>query len=341
MINKKLRIHVKNNHASPDTFPPTIEGEEVFTITKESIQVACEDHPVVAEQVEVFIDWDLDHFFQSMSTADVLITWDLPTKNLAKVAPRLKFIHIIGAGVEHLCPMDWIPKRVHVVNNRGVHSIKGGEFGLMSVLMLNCRIPQIVKNQCRVHWESLYTSPVVGKTVVVIGVGNIGGAAGKKCGALGMEVIGISRHGKPVEGFSQVLTQESLEDELPKADFVLMATPFTPETVHLFDRRKQAFIKPGAGIINLGRGGTMDYEALVDNLNCGHFSGAIIDVFDQEPLPPESPLWATPNLLVTPHISADDGNTYVKMTLDLIFQNLDRYLNGKELINLVRPELGY
>ena len=91
----------------------------------------------------------------------------------------------------------------------------------------------------------------------------------------------------------------------------------------------------------MGRGGTMDYEALVDNLNCGHFSGAIIDVFDQEPLPPESPLWATPNLLVTPHISADDGNTYVKMTLDLIFQNLDRYLNGKELINLVRPELGY
>ena len=242
MINKKLRIHVKNNHASPDTFPPTIEGEEVFTITKECIQVACEDHPVVAEQVEVFIDWDLDHFFQSMSTADVLITWDLPTKNLAKVAPRLKFIHIIGAGVEHLCPMDWIPKRVHVVNNRGVHSIKGGEFGLMSVLMLNCRIPQIVKNQCRVHWESLYTSPVVGKTVVVIGVGNIGGAAGKKCGALGMEVIGIRRHGKPVEGFSQVLTQESLEDELPKADFVLMATPLTPETVHLLDRRKQAFI---------------------------------------------------------------------------------------------------
>ena len=125
MINKKLRIHVKNNHASPDTFPPTIEGEEVFTITEEYFQAACEDHPAVAEHVEVFIDWDLDHFVQSMSTADVLITWDLPTKNLAKVAPRLKFIHIIGAGVEHLCPMDWVPKGVHVVNNRGFTPSRG------------------------------------------------------------------------------------------------------------------------------------------------------------------------------------------------------------------------
>ena len=85
----------------------------------------------------------------------------------------------------------------------------------------------------------------------------------------------------------------------------------------------------------------MDYDALADNLNSGHFSGAIIDVFDPEPLPPESPLWTTTNLLVTPHISADDGNTYVEMTLGLVFENLERYFKGQELKNLVRPELGY
>jgi phosphoglycerate dehydrogenase-like enzyme len=85
----------------------------------------------------------------------------------------------------------------------------------------------------------------------------------------------------------------------------------------------------------------MDYDALIENLNRGHFSGAILDVFDPEPLPPESPLWTTPNLLVTPHISADDGNTYVEMTLDLVFQNLERHLNGQDLTNVVRPALGY
>ena len=120
-----------------------------------------------------------------------------------------------------------------------------------------------------------------------------------------------------------------------------MATPLTLETENMLDRDIQSRIKPGSGIINVGRAGTMDYEALVDNLKNGHFSGVILDVFDQEPLPPESSLWKIPNLLVMPHISADDGNTYVEMTLDLVFQNLERHLNGQELINIVRPELGY
>ena len=341
MTTDKLRIHIKNNRASPETFPPTIEGEEVFTITEERFSVACERFPAVAEQVVAFIDWDLEHFTESMETADVIVTWNLPTTNLAKVAPRLKLIHIIGAGVEHLCPMNWVPEGVKVVNNRGVHAAKGGEFGLMSVLMLNNRIPAIAENQRRANWESLYSSPVAGKTLLVIGTGNIGGAAGQQCAKLGMEVIGISRHGKPVEGFNQVLTPKALVEVLPKADFVLMATPLTPETENLLDCQKQTLIKPGAGIINVGRAGTMDYDALVENLNRGHFSGAIIDVFDPEPLPLESPLWTTPNLLVMPHISADDGNTYVEMTLDLVFQNLERHLNGHELINVVRPELGY
>jgi phosphoglycerate dehydrogenase-like enzyme len=160
MTNNKLRIHIKNNHASSGTFPPTIEGEEVFTITEGRFQVACQRFPAVAEQVEAFIDWDLVHFAESMETADVLVTWDFPTTNLAEVAPRLKLIHIIGAGVEHLCPMNWVPEGVKVVNNRGVHAAKGGEFGMMAVLMLNNLIPAIVENQQRVagsdHYQSFF-----------------------------------------------------------------------------------------------------------------------------------------------------------------------------------------
>ena len=161
MTNDILRIHIKNNHASPDTFPPTIEGEEVFTITEERFRAACERFPAVAEQVEAFIDWDLEHFAESMETADVLVTWDFPTENLSNVAPQLKFIHIVGAGVEHICPMDWVPEGVTVVNNRGVHAAKVGEFGLMSVLMLNNCMPSIVENQQRVRWESLYSLSLI------------------------------------------------------------------------------------------------------------------------------------------------------------------------------------
>ena len=341
MRSDKLRVHVKNNHASPDTFPPTKEGEAVFTITEARFQAACERYPDVAKQIEVCIDWDLDRFSESMESADVLVTWDLPTDNLARVAPKLQWIHIIGAGVEHLCPMTWLPDGITVVNNRGTHAAKGGEFGLMSILMLHSRLPAIINNQETSTWRSLFSGSIVDKTVVIIGIGHIGASIARRCKARDMNVIGVSRHGRPVPGIHNVCTSNELDTVLPAADFVALAAPLTVETRNLFDRRRQALTKPGAGIVNIGRSATMDYLALVENLQSGHFSGAILDVFHEEPLPEDSRLWHTPNLIVTPHISADDGNTYVEMTLDLVFTNLERYLDGKPLNNIVDPALGY
>jgi phosphoglycerate dehydrogenase-like enzyme len=336
-----IRVHIKNNHASPDTFPPTPEGEAVFTITREHYQAAADRYPDVAERLDVFIDWDLDNFHDSMRTAEVLVSWDFPTEDLAAVAPNLRWIHIIGAGVEHLCPMDWVPEGVTVVNNRGAHAAKGGEFGLMAVLMLHNRMPAIIGNQREHRWESLYSTPIAGKTVVVVGVGNIGGAAARHCKRAGLRVRGVSRHGRASDDVDEMYTADAIDDVLPQADFLLIATPLTPETRKLFDRRRQSLMKPGCGVINVGRAGTMDYEALADNLRSGHISGAILDVFDPEPLLPTSPLWNTPNLIVTPHVSADDGDAYVPITLDFVFENLRRDLANEPLVNVVRPELGY
>ena len=338
---RRVKVHVKNNHASPDTFPPTVEGEAVFTITRERYEAEVARYPDLAECLDVFIDWDLDHFEESMKSAEVLVTWDLPTTDLARVAPRLRWIHIIGAGVEHLCPMDWLPPGVTVVNNRGAHAAKGGEFGLMAMLMLHNHLPAILANQRRHHWESLFSTPVAGKTLLVVGTGHIGRGAARCCRALGVHVIGVSRHGRAVEEVDEVHPVAELDRVLPRADFVFVAIPFTPETRNLIDRRRQSLLKPGAGLVNVGRAATVDYEALANNLRSGHLAGAIIDVFDPEPLPPESELWDVPNLLVTPHVSADDGTTYVAMTLELVFRNMHRYLAGEPLENVVRPELGY
>ncbi len=336
-----IRVHIKNNHASPDTFPPTPEGEKVFTITRERYQSVAEQHPDVARHLDVFIDWDLDHFHESMRTAEVLVTWDLPTENLAQVAPKLRWIHIIGAGVEHLCPMDWVPEGVTVVNNRGAHAAKGGEFVLMAVLMLHNRMPAIIGNQQAARWESLYSTPIAGETVLVIGVGNIGGSVARLCRRAGLRVLGISRHGRASPDVDEMYTPDAIDEILPGADFVIMATPLTPETRNLLDRRRQSLMKPGCGVVNVGRAGTMDYHALAENLRGGHISGAVLDVFDPEPLPADSPLWKTPNLIVTPHVSADDGESYVPMTLELVFENMRRYLAREPLRNSVRPELGY
>ncbi|MGI9301436.1 MAG: D-2-hydroxyacid dehydrogenase [Gammaproteobacteria bacterium] len=338
---RTIKLHIKNNHASADTFPPTPEGEEVFTITRERFDAVARAYPDVAEHLDVCIDWDLDHFEESMQTSEVLVTWDLPTANLSRVAPNLQWIHIIGAGVEHLCPMDWLPDGVTVVNNRGAHAAKGGEFGLMGVLMLHNHMPAIIGNQQRARWESLYSTPIAGKTVVIIGTGHIGRGAAKQCKAIGLHVIGVSRHGNPAIEVDEMYTSSELDRVLPRADFVFMATPLTVETRNLLSRRRQSLLGKGTGIINVGRAGTMDYDALIDNLKSGHIGGAIIDVFDPEPLPPGSPLWQAPNLIVTPHVSADDGDAYVQMTLELVFENMRRYLAGQPLENVVRAQLGY
>ena len=143
--------------------------------------------------------------------------------------------------------MDWLPPGVTVVNNRGAHAAKGGEFGLMAMLMLHNHLPPILANQRRRHWESLFSTPVSGKTLLVVGTGHIGRGAARCCRALGVHVIGVSRHGRAVEEVDEAYPVADLDRVLPRADFVFVATPLTPETRNLLDRRRQSLLKPGSG----------------------------------------------------------------------------------------------
>ena len=336
-----VKVHVKNNRWAAGSFPNTPEGEEVFTITRERFDNALKEFDSIANQLNPFIDWDTDNFEQSMQDTEVLLTWNLPTKNLAQVAPRLKWIHCIGAGVEHMLPMDWIPDGVTLTNNKGVHAAKAAEFGLMAVLMLHSHIPAVVTNQRLKIYDSLYATPIAGKVLVVIGTGSLGGSAAKKVQALGAHVIGVNRSGLAVDGCDEVFTTDKLDEVLPRADYVLAATPDTPQTRGLLNRKRLDSMKASAGIINIGREAILDYDALCAKLEEGSLAGAILDVFDPEPVDPDSRLWHTKNLIITPHISADDGDAYVQMTLGLFFQNMQLFLSGKPLLNPVRPELGY
>jgi len=336
-----IKVHIKNNRWAEGSFPNTPEGEEVFTITRGRFESAIAEFPDIAGAIDVFIDWDSDNFAASMKDAEVLLTWNLPTEDLGAVAPKLKWIHCIGAGVEHLLPMDWLPDGVVLTNNKGVHAAKAGEFGLMSILMLHCHMPAIVTNQRDRVYDSLYASPIAGKTLVVIGTGTLGGSVAKKLQGLGVHVIGVNRHGKPVDGCDEIVTSGHLEEVLPRADYLLCATPDTPETRGLLGRRQLDLMKPRAGLVNIGRQSIVDYDALCDKLEEGSLAGAIVDVFDAEPIAASSRLWNTKNLILTPHVSADDGDAYVPMTIDLFLRNMALHLAGKPLLNPVRPELGY
>jgi len=337
----KLKVHVKNNRWAPGTFPNTPEGEAVFSITQERLNDALTDFPDLAEKLEFFIDWDIDHFNESMADSEIMLTWNFPTENLATVAPKLKWIHCSGSGVEHLAPMNWMPNGLTLTNNKGIHAAKAGEFGLMAVLMLHSHIPAVVSNQRSHTYDSLYASPIAGKTLVVIGPGSLGGAAAKKVQALGVHVIGVNRSGNAVDGCDEVVTTAKLDEVLPRADYLLASAPDTEETRGLLNKQRLDLLKPNAGVINIGREAIMDYDALCDKLDDGSLAGAILDVFDPEPIDESSRLWDTKNLIITPHISADDGDAYIQMTLNLFFRNMQRYLAGDSLLNPVRAKLGY
>lgn len=341
MAAKEIKVHIKNNHFGAHTFPNTAAGERTFTITPERYRAVAEQYPRIKDRLDVFIDWDVDHFAESMRTAEVLICWDLPTQDLARLAPGLKWIHVIGAGVEHLLPLDWMPTGVTLTNNKGVHAAKAGEYGLMSVLMLHNSIPAFATNQRRRVYNSIYSTPVAGKTLLIIGVGSIGGAVADLAKPLGLRIIGISRHGRPHHSVDEMCTQEDLDDVLSRADYVFVSTPLTPETRGMLNRERLGLMKTGSGLVNVGREAVIDYAALIEKLDSGHISGAVLDVFEQEPLPSDSRLWEVPNLMITPHVSADDGDSYVPLTLQLFFDNMQRYVEGQPLRNQVQPELGY
>ena len=336
-----IKVHIKNNRWAPGSFPNTPEGEDVFTITRDRFDKSISGFPNLNDDLDVFVDWDTDNFDSSMADTDVLLTWNLPTHNLAKIAPKLKWIHCIGAGVEHMLPMDWLPESVVLTNNKGVHSAKAGEYGLMAILMLHSHIPAVVTNQRNKLYDSLYASPIFGKTVVVLGTGSLGSAIARQIKALGVKVIGINRSGKDVSGCDKIVTTSELDNILPMADYLVIATPDTPQTRGLLDKRRLDLMKTTAGIINIGREAVIDYNALCDKLDAGTIAGAILDVFDPEPIATQSRLWNTKNLIITPHISADDGDAYIPMTLDLFFKNLQRFKNNQPLLNPVNPELGY
>ena len=340
-MNDTVKIHIKNNRWAEGSFPNTPEGEEVFTITQAHFDTALNDYPNLKGKISAFVDWDEDNFDQSMKDTDILLTWNLPTQGLDQKAPQLKWIHCIGAGVEHMLPMDWLPERVALTNNKGVHADKAGEYGLMTVLMLHNHMSKITTNQRAHHFESHYSTPIRGKTIVVVGTGSLGGAAAAKLSTLNVHIIGVNRHGRPVEGCNEVVTISEIDTVLPKADYLYLALPDTPETTGLMNKRRLDLLKPSCGVVNIGREPVMDYPYLCEKLEKGSLGGAILDVFSPEPIAEDSYLWDVPNLIVTPHVSADDGDSYVPLTLDLFMKNLELFLDGKELLNPVNPELGY
>lgn len=327
----RIHVHIENARRS----------SRVFEITPDIYAAAAARHPAVAARVDPSFGYDLEDFDSAMRTAEVLIGWKFPREDLQRRAPRLRWIHLKGAGVEHLLPLDWLPAGLVLTNNKGVHAPKAGEFVAMAILMLNSAIPALMTQQREGRWAQIFSTPVAGKTLVVVGVGHMGGAAARRAKQLGLRVLGVRLSGRPHRHVDEMYGSQDLDRVLPRADFVLVTAPLTTATRNLIGRRQLDLLPRHAGLINLARAHVVDYAALAAKLNRRELGGAVLDVFDPEPLPADSPLWRTPNLVITPHVSSDDEAQYIPRTLDLIFDNLGRYLARRPLRNRVRVNREY
>jgi phosphoglycerate dehydrogenase-like enzyme len=328
---KRLRLHIENVAAM----------DLVYRIVPERYEAAAQRHKSLARRIDATVAADPKGFDKAIADADVLVGWRFDRENLAERAPKLKWIHLTGAGIEHVLPLDWLPPGAVLTNNRGVHAPKARQFAMTALLMLNERIPELVTEQRRAKWTRHYATAIEGKIALIVGVGMMGDAAARAAKKLGLRVIGIRRGGAPNRYVDEMHTPDRLAELLPRADFVLVNAPLTQETEGMLGRRELDLMKPDAGLVNMGRAKVVDYKALATKLRKGELRGAVLDVFDPEPLPKTSPLWKVPNLIMTPHVSSDDNDNYAPLTIDLVFENIGRWYAGRTLKNIVDPDLQY
>ena len=263
-----------------------------------------------------------------------------PPRGIWAGAVRLRLFQMMGAGVDALLPAPDLPRAVRIANARGIHGPHMSEFALAMVLALAKRVPRALEQSRDRLWKQYGVDTIAGRTLAILGLGSIGAAVAETASALGMRVIGTQREPKPTPHVAEIVRPGSTEQVLRAADFVVVLLPLTPETRGSLGARELGFLKPSACLVNLARGGIVDEDALAEALRAGRLAGAALDVFAEEPLPASSPLWDTPNTILTPHV-AGLGPGYMERLSEIFAENLDRTERGLPLRNEVDRARGY
>lgn len=283
---------------------------------------------------------------EQLSEADVIFGNIKP--HLLDSCPKLKWIHLASAGTDGYT--EWAKQGGLLSNATGAYDITLPEHMLTLLMALNARLPDYMVNQQEHRWQRVGWSDYVhDSTILMLGAGHIGMEFLRRVKMMGAYTIGVRRTCNEKPDFvDELYTMEETDALLPRADVVAMALPNTPDTDHFMDRGRIFRMKPGAKLINCGRGNAVDQGALLDALRSNHLSGAAIDVASPEPLPEDSELWDVPNLLITPHVAGGwvmkDSTTspfMEKMIFRVFMENLEDYLSGLPLRNTVDPQTGY
>ncbi len=275
-----------------------------------------------------------------IGSAEVLFALALPP-DLAANAARLEWVQLFGAGVDARA-QELGARGVRVTTSSGINAAPIAEFCLLSMLMHVKQMTRRLAAQRAQRWERFRNSELRGKTLGIVGPGRIGQAVAQRARCFEMSVLATRRRYAPGVGLphiDQLYPPDGLREMLARCDFAVVSTSLGADTRGLIGEAELAVMKPGAFLINVSRGAVVDEAALVRALEGGRLGGAALDVFEREPLPPGSPLWGLPNVIVTPHNAGGIREHAERATL-LFCENLARWLAGQPLENEVDPQSG-
>jgi len=283
----------------------------------------------------------VDHHSRSgpyISNADILVTFGtMVTDRVLQEASKLRWVQALGSGVDGIINSPSLRSDVIVTNIHGIHGAAVSEAAIAAMLALSRNLPRVVRNQDRHRWERWPARLLDGKTVGILGIGAIAQALAPKCKALGMTVVGISSAKRAVAGLDRTYGRDELVAAVADFDYLVVLTPYSPETRNIVGAAVFSAMKPTSYFINVARGGVVDEDALIRALENGQIAGAALDVFNQEPLPENHQFWSMKNVIVTPHLGGY-YEEYADRALPMIEENLRRFLAGDiaNMINVVR-----
>ncbi len=269
--------------------------------------------------------------------AEVLIGHHFQFDNgMLEKAARLRWIQSLTTGTDAIVKLPALRPQVIVTSTRGMHGPQMSELVFLQMLALTRDVPRLIRNQAQGRWERWPQPLLLGKTAVIVGVGAISESLAPRCKAFGMKVYGVSASSRVPAGFDRIFNRTQLGIAASLADFLVVLVPLSPQTENLIDASIMAAMKPSAYLINVARGGVLDEDALMAALRGKRLAGAALDVFRQQPLPPEHPLWSTEGVMVTPLIGGM-SDVYLDQAYGIVRDNLVHYLAGRPdaMLNVV------
>lgn len=296
--------------------------------------------------VNLTVGSDKDYVLKAAPAANVILNAMWNGKLLRAVFPaagKLKWVHNLSAGVEQALFPALIESSVPLTNGRGVFAASLAEFVLAGALFFAKDLRRTVRNQEAGQWAPFDVEMLGGRTMGIIGYGEIGRATARLAHAVGMKVLALRRRPTLSESdplIDGIYTPDRLRAMIAECDYVVASAPLTPETRGMVGANEIAAMKPGAVIMNVGRGPVIDERALIKALEAGRIKGAALDVFDVEPLPTGHPFYRLPNVLLSPH-SADHTVGWVEMAMDMFVRNFNHFVKGESLENVVDKRSGY